>query len=281
MTDIYDCRFFDPYKKQLLSFRLISLDKLEVSPYARRSSEYHVHRLITSINKLGFLVPLMVVEDSKKENRCIIIDGQHRFMAARILKIPQLPVFILPQNLAEQLMHFNIEKELNIRERSFVALAIYRRHLSETPNMLETAPEIVDSIENAYYITLGLGYEKKEDLTGAAFEPVLRKSDFFLNNPLKETYSIRDRRASQVIQVNSLVREIVQKFRQMGEWNPYIYNQIITWANPYKRKRVTAKFEELFPVLTANLEYAKQNPKEVREEILQQGEEGVIGRLAM
>lgn len=273
MGDIYECNFTDPYKNQPLAFKIVPTDNLEVTPHQRRHSEYHVKQLVTSIGKLGFLVPLMVITKEGQEGKYIIIDGQHRFLAALEMSIDKLPVIVIPPSLGERMMDFNTEKELNIREKAYISLSIYREYLSQTPNTLESEPKIMDSIENAYYVTLGMGYEKTDRLSGSAFEPVLRRSDFFLGEPLKKAYSVRDERAGKVIAANNLASEIVQKVKEMGQWNPYIFNQIISWANPYKGRRIAVDFNELFPQLLSNLEKAKQNPQQVLNEILRTEEQ--------
>ncbi|WP_161997874.1 hypothetical protein, partial [Escherichia coli] len=116
-------------------------------------------------------------------------------------------------------------KELNIREKSYVAIAIYRQHLEINPELLESDPEIVDSIEQAYYVTLGIAYEKAEKLSGSSFESILKKCDFFLDVKLPEALKIREERSEKVIQANALVREIAQKLKEMDKWHPYVYQQ--------------------------------------------------------
>jgi len=167
-------------------------------------------------------------------------------------------------------MNFNIEKELNIREKSYVAIAIYRQYLETNPQMIESDPEIADSIEQAYYVTLGIAYEKAEKLSGSSFETILKKCDFFLDEPLETALKTREARSEKVIQANTLVRDIAQKLKEMDKWHPYVYQQIISWANPYKRKRLPTEFDDLFNTLIENLEKASANPEVVLGEILEE-----------
>lgn len=273
MNGIIETRLIDPYKNQSLSLRVVPIDNLEVTPHARKPSDYHVKRLINSIEKLGFLVPLMVIEHPQKDGKYQIVDGQHRFIAASMMQIKKLPVIVIPPDLAEQLMNFNTEKELNIKERSAIALSIYRYHLSEKPEMIESTPSLIDAIEHAYYVTLGLGYEKTGDLSGSAFESVLARCDFFLNKSIKEANHIRVNRAQQILVANALSKDISDNLRMLGLWHPYVLQQIVTWANPFKRRRVTVEFDELFPPLLQNLEKLKKDPKPFIEEVLRGEEE--------
>ncbi len=257
--------FKDPFLGHNLKFKVVGIEKLEVISHQRKPSTYHVKHLVESIKRVGFVVPLVGVEGNGKYK---IIDGQHRFLAARELGIQKLPIILVPKKLEELMMNFNIEKELNIREKSFVALSIYREYLENQPEMPETEPVLQDSIEHAYYVTLGLGYEKEERLLGSGLESVLKKCDFFLEKPISKALKEREKRAEKVLRVNYLIKEISQKLKEMERWHPFVWQQIISFANPYKRKRLPGEFDEIFDTLISNLEKASQNPEIVLKEKL-------------
>lgn len=268
LPDVFS--FQDPYHHQNLEFKIIPIEDLGVISHQRKPSTYHVKHLINSIERIGFIVPIIVV--SKGEGKYTIIDGQHRFLAAKELGIRELPAIVVPEKLAQLMMNFNIEKELNIREKAYVAIAIYRQYLETNPEMLESDPEVIDAIEQAYYLTLGIAYEKAEKLSGSSFESILKKCDFFLDEKLSEALKIREARSEKVIQANNLAREIAQKLKEMDKWHPYIYQQIISWANPYKRKKLPTEFDDLFDNLIKNLEEASQNPSIILSEVLEEAE---------
>jgi hypothetical protein len=50
---------------------------------------------------------------------------------------------------------------------------------------------VEDSIEKAYYVTLGLAYEGPGRLAGSAFEPLLKKCDFFMRRSLDNAFVVR------------------------------------------------------------------------------------------
>ena len=260
--------FKDPYHHQELELKIVPIENLTVVPHQRKPSPYHVKHLVQSIERIGFIVPVIVV--SRGDGMYMIIDGQHRLLAAKELGIRELPVIVVPEKLAQLMMNFNIEKELNIREKSHVAIALYRQYLELNPDLLESDPEISDAIENAYYVTLGIAYEKQEKLSGSSFESILKKCDFFLDEKLPDALKIREARSEKVIQANILVRDIAQKLKEMDKWHPYIYQQIISYANPYKRKRLPTEFDDLFNILIENLEKAKENPMIVLKEKLEE-----------
>ncbi len=262
--------FYDPYLNQPLEFKLIPIEKLEVISHQRKPSSYHIKHLTNSIERIGFIVPVIVTP--AKDETYTIIDGQHRFLAAKELGIHELPVIVVPEKLAQLMMNLNIEKELNIREKSYVALAVYREYLNSKPEMLESDPEIMDSIEQAYYVTLGLGYEEQEKLAGSSFESILKKCDFFLDEKLTDALEIRKQRTKKVLEANNLVKEIAQKLKEIGKWHPYIYQQIISYANPYKRKRLPTDFDDLFNNIIDNLQKALNQPELILKESLESEE---------
>ncbi len=259
----------DPYKGNELIIKMVPIENLEVISHQRKPSQYHVKHLINSMERIGFLVPVIVVP-TKEKDKYLIIDGQHRFLAAKELGIRELPVIQVPERLAQLMMNFNIEKELNIREKAYVALAVYREYLQERPEMIESDPELVDSIEQAYYVTLGIAYERAEKLSGSSFESILKKCDFFLDLKLQEALEVRQKRAEKVLIANSLVRDIAQKIKEMGKWHPYLYAQIISWANPYKRKRLPTEFDDLFDEIINNLQKAAEDPNMILSEVIEE-----------
>lgn len=260
MVDEKGHHFQDPFKEQKLTLKLVPIENLTVVPHQRKPSIYHVKHLLKSIERLGFIIPVVAIP-KKEADHYLIIDGQHRFLAAKELGIQKLPVIVVPKSLAPLMMNFNIEKELNIREKSQVSLAIYREHLKTNPNLLETEPELIDSIENAYYVTCGIAYERESKFSGSIFESLLKKSDFFLDLPLEEAIKIREQRADKLGYAYRLIREIAQRLKELDRWHPYIYQQIMSWANPYKKKRLPADFDDLFQSVITNLEKLKKNPE--------------------
>jgi ParB family chromosome partitioning protein len=119
-------------------------------------------------------------------------------------------------------------------------LNIYRQYLRQNPQILETEPVLTDSIEQAYYVTLGIGYEKEERLRGGMLESIMKKCDFFLEMPLEEALKERERRSERVRQVNSLISEIAQKLKEMEKWHPFVYQQILSFCQSLQEKERTS-----------------------------------------
>jgi ParB family chromosome partitioning protein len=236
---------------------------LEVIGHQRKARPAHLKALTTSMERMGFITPLTAVE---RDGKYVIIDGQHRFQAGLELGMKEFPIVVVPEKLARRMMSLNIEQSLNIRERSSIALAIYREILEESPARSEDHGDVVDVIETAYLVTLGLAYEKSGRLAGSAFEPILKKCDGFVDRPLKEAYEIREGRAAKVLDAAKAVKAVEDALKAQGGWHSMARYQIISYVNPTKRARKPSDFDKTFDKLIATLEDLASSPHKVLRE---------------
>jgi ParB family transcriptional regulator, chromosome partitioning protein len=258
--------FKDPHKRQTITLRTVPSDRLEVVGHQRKPRPAHVEHLVSSIERIGFIVPVVAVEEGGDGNpRYVVIDGQHRLEAAREVGIRRLPVLVVPEGLAPRMMNLNVEKDLNLREKAAVSLGIYRAALDSGPDLKENDPELVDSIECAYYVTLGLAYEKGSRLAGSAFEPLLKKCDFFLKQAIEKAYGRREQRAETVLEANRLVKNVIAEAKDLGVFHQYFQYQLISHIDPFKRKRGRQNFDELFDKAMAKLTKLNEEPERIRK----------------
>ena len=251
--------FKDPATRRNLVFAVVPITRLDVISHQRKPSEPHVGRVVDSIERIGFLAPIVVVEAADSD-RLEIIDGQHRYLAAKELGLRKLPVVVVPRDLAHRMLALNVEKEPNIRERAFVALSIYRELVETKPKTLESDALVADSVLHAYYVTLGLAYAESGRLAGSAYESMLRKCDGFMDAPLGECLEVREGRAAKVVEAHRLVRSITDKLKELGTWHEFATAQIISYANPLKRARKQHTFDDTFTKLLAKLTDLEANP---------------------
>jgi ParB family transcriptional regulator, chromosome partitioning protein len=254
--------FKDPAKRRNLSFTVLPVSALEVITHQRKASDPHVKRVIESVERVGFVAPLVVVERDGGDGY-LIIDGQHRFLAATELGLKRLPVVVVPSDVANRMLTLNVEKEPNIRERSAVALSIYRGLVESSPKMPEDDPEVADSVWHAHYVTLGLAYAESGRLAGSMFESILKKCDGFMKDPIAECLPIREERAGQVVAAHKLVRAISDALKEMDRWHEFVGAQILAHANPLRRARKQHSFEDTFEKLIGKLEDLRENPEKV------------------
>lgn len=260
-----ELKFRDPHRRQTLVLKTLPLDRLEVIEHQRKMRPSHVENLASSIERIGFIVPLVAIETTRDgKARHVVIDGQHRMEAARVVGLRSVPVLVVPSRLAPRMMNLNVEKDLNIRERSVVALGVYRSILDSQPDLKENDAEVEESIERAYYITLGLAYERSGRLAGSSFEPLLKKCDFFLRRSLESSYPVREERAGTVVDASSLVKDVIAKAKEQGVFHQYFQYQLISHIDPFKRKRGRQNFDELFDKAIAKLVKLNDDPDRIR-----------------
>ena len=257
-----DLTFKDPLKRQTIVFKTLPVDRLEVVGHQRKARPAHVANLVASMERIGFVVPLVAVE--AEDGRHLVIDGQHRLQAAREVGIRKVPVLVVPSRVAPRMMSLNVEKDLNIREKGVVALGIYRSFLERSPDLKENDEEVEGSLEKAYYVTLGLAYEGPGRLAGSAFEPLLKKCDFFMRRTLDKAFVVREQRAARLLDTNKLVKEVLDRAKEMGAFHQYFQYQLISYIDPFKRKRGRQNFDELFDKATAKLEKLIEDPTRIR-----------------
>jgi ParB family chromosome partitioning protein len=258
--------FKDPHKRQTIILKSVPTDRLTVVEHQRKTRPSHVEHLVSSIERIGFIVPVVAIEDDGDgKGRYVVIDGQHRLEAAREVGIRKVPVLVVPEGLAPRMMNLNVEKDLNIREKAMVSIGIYRAFLDSRSDLKETDPEIKDSIEVAYYLTLGLAYERGSRLAGSAFEPLLKKCDHFLRQAIEKAYEVRESRAATVLEANSLIKDVTAQAKEMGVWHQYFQYQLISHIDPFRRKRGRQNFDELFEKAIAKLNKLKEEPDRIRK----------------
>jgi ParB family transcriptional regulator, chromosome partitioning protein len=254
--------FKDPANRRGLQFAVLPMAKLDVISHQRKASDAHVKRVVDSVERVGFLAPVVVVERDGGAGY-LIIDGQHRFLAAKELGLRRIPAVIAPRDVARRMLTLNVEKEPNIRERSAVALSIYRELVDAEPEMAEDDPEVADAVQHAHYVTLGLGYAASGRLAGSQFEPILRKCDGFTDEPLAECLPVREARAERVVEAQRLVRAVTDRLKEIGAWHEFAGAQIISYANPLKRARKQHSFDQTFDKLIAKLETLGEHPEKM------------------
>jgi ParB family chromosome partitioning protein len=254
--------FKDPANRRDLTFAVLPIASVEVISHQRKSSDTHVKRLVDSVARVGFLAPLVVVEREGGAGY-LVIDGQHRLLAAKELGLRRVPAVIAPRSAARRMLTLNVEKEPNIRERSAVALSIYLEMVATQPKMTEDDAEVIDAIQQAHYITLGLAYAQSGRLAGSSFEPILRKCDGFMDHLLTECLPTREARAARVVEAHDLVRSVTSQLKELGAWHEYVGAQIISFANPLKRARKQYSFDDTFDKMIEKLSELEQHPKKL------------------
>ena len=253
----------DGVKRQPIRITVARKADIDVIAHQRKPRPAHLKALTASIERMGFVTPLTAVE---VDGKYVVIDGQHRFQAGLELGMKEFPVVVVPNELARRMTSLNVEQPLNIRERAAISLAIYREFLDESPDLAEDDGEVVDAIETAHVVTLGLAYEESGRLAGSAFEPLLKKCDGFVSQALSAAYETRQGRSAQLLEAAARVKSVEDALKESGAWHSMARYQIISFANPTKRARKLADFDKTFAKFIAALDELAESPHKALKE---------------
>lgn len=245
--------YTEPVGERWQLFSLLPLQQVEPTPYQRDLSKPHVKRLHEVMKKLDrFVDPIVVV--AQAPGSYWTPNGHHRLAALRKLKAKWIPAILIPEpEVAFQILALNTEKAHNLREKSLEVIRMYRALQVQEGERSEES--FAFQFEEAYYITLGLLYERHPRFAGGAFSPILRRVDRFLRPPLAKAYQERQDRAEQVEAADALLGGVVVRIKKRGINHPYIKNFVLARCNPLTRARKTVpEFQEALEKLHRSLE---------------------------
>jgi ParB family chromosome partitioning protein len=201
------------------------------------------------IERLGrFLDPIIAV---RQDDAYWTPNGNHRLQALRKLGARTVTALLIPDtDIAFKILALNTEKAHNLREKSLETIRMARA-LHTIENRKES--EFAFEFEEPAYLTLGLCYELRPRFSGGAYQPVLRRVDDFLDQPLAKALAERERRAARVLDVDDTVTLIAGKLKERGLQSPYLKPFVVARINPIRfSKAASFDFDEVFAkMLTA------------------------------
>jgi ParB family chromosome partitioning protein len=216
-------------------FAMLPLDKLEATPFQRDISRAHAERLQKVIKKLDrFIDPVVAI---RAENGTYWTpNGNHRRQALLKLKAKLVPIILVPDpQIAYKILALNTEKAHNLKEKSLEVIRMYRTLADLSPS--RTEEDFAFEFEEAYYITLGLLYERHPRFSGSVYAPILRRVDSFVPGRLSKAMGEREKRAGLVDEVNDLLTDAVARLKKRGINHPYVKNFVVARCNPLSRAR--------------------------------------------
>ncbi|NPB06245.1 MAG: ParB N-terminal domain-containing protein [Aquificae bacterium] len=235
----------EPLKGYELRVELLPVDRIKVPSYQRELSETLVRRLMSSIEKVGFVEPILVVEG---EDGYEVVNGQHRLRAAEMLGIKELPAVILPEEARDFVIALNTEKAPNLKDKAHQAYELFTRYLAQSPETNEE--ELAPMVEEPYFLTVGFitDYFGDKRFPAYAFEKVLKKVDEFLPLPLEQAQQERIRRAELLREVREVLDE---RYRELGLTNALHKEALVTKAfQSVYGKRVRKVDDDFYGVFT-------------------------------
>jgi ParB family chromosome partitioning protein len=251
----------DPFGGTPLFLVVLPLEAVEPTPFQRDPSDAHVKRLMGVVETLGrFLDPIVVVPH---EDRYWTPNGNHRLQALRKLGARSVVALLVPDTeIAFKILALNTEKAHNLREKALETIRMARA-LAATTDRREA--EFAFEFEQPAFLTLGVCYEQRPRLSGGAYQPILRRVDSFLDQPLSRALRERERRGRRMLDLDDAVSEVVQKLKDRGLTSPYLKPFVVARVN-YTRfsKAAAIDFDEALDRIVGSA--AKFNVDRVKQQ---------------
>jgi ParB family chromosome partitioning protein len=222
----------DPFGGHPLILAVLPIGRVEPTPFQRDLSEPHHKRLADVITKTErFLDPIVAVTAPK--DGFWTPNGRHRLEAMRRLGARAITALVVPdRRVAWQILALNTEKAHNLKERALEGIRIYRDLLNEDGARPESS--FAFYLEDPAYVTIGVCYERQPRFAGGAYHPVLRRTEHFTDEPLRDAIRAHEKLADAVLDLEEKVGAAVAKLRERGLTSPYLRAFVVARINPLR-----------------------------------------------
>ncbi len=227
----------------------LPIDRVAATPFQRDLSATHVKRLVEVIDKLNwFLDPVIAVRAD--DGKYLTPNGNHRLNAMRTLGAKAIVALVVPEfSLAYKILALNTEKAHNLREKALEVIRMARA-LADLDGRSEA--EFALEFEEPALLTLGLCYEQRGRFSGGAYNPVLRRVEAFLADPLASALTIRAARAVKLLELDDEVTAAVERLKARGFESPYLRAFVVARVNPLRfRKDGGGDFDNVIDTMIA------------------------------
>jgi ParB family chromosome partitioning protein len=116
------------------------------------------------------------------------------------------------------------------------------RAMAGGERILESACAL--EFEEPAFATLGLCYEKNGRFSGGAYQPILRRVDGWLDEPLKSALQTREARAARLETLDGHVGAAVKALQEKGFKSPYLRAFVVARVNPLRFMKTVPPFDE-------------------------------------
>ncbi len=257
-------RYNDPFGGHPLLVAALPIASVEPTPYQRDPSDAHVKRLMGVVEKIGlFLDPIIVI---RHEDKYWTPNGNHRLQALKKLGARTIVALLVPDpQVAFKILALNTEKAHNLREKSLETIRMARALAGAKPSRDEKESAFAFEFEQPAFLTLGTCYEERPRLSGGAYQPILRRIDEFLDDPMNEAIKERQRRGRKVLKLDDAVSAAVEKLKTKGLTSPYLKPFVVARVN-YTRfsKATTFDFDAAMDKIIASAQ--KFNTEKVSQQ---------------
>jgi ParB family chromosome partitioning protein len=260
----------EPYGGRWVVLAALPIELVEPTPFQRNLSDMHVRKLELVIGKIGrFLDPIIAVHAPTGDQvaKYWTPNGNHRLSAMRTLGAKSIVAIVVPEAAAAyQILAMNTEKAHKLREKSLEVFRMYKE-LARLDDATEET--YVLEFEEPAFITLGLCYEERPRFSGGAYNPVLKRVEAFLKNPLRMAIELRRERAKTMLALDDQIVKQVEALKAKGLTSPYLKSFVVARVNPIRfrpKDAVPLSFDEAFARMATAT--AKFNPEKIKIEDL-------------
>jgi ParB family chromosome partitioning protein len=222
----------DPHGGHPLVLTVLPIDRVEPTPFQRDLSDAHHKRLADVIARTGrFLDPVIAV--TAPDKGFWTPNGRHRLEAMRRLGARAITALVVPdREVAWQILALNTEKAHNLKERALEVIRIYRGLLDEDGARPESSFGFY--LEDPAYVTIGVCYERQPRFAGGAYHPILRRTEHFSDESLRDAVRVHEKLAEEVLDLEEKVGAAVAKLKERGLTSPYLRSFVVARINPLR-----------------------------------------------
>ena len=257
-------RYNDPFGGHPLLVVALPVSAVEPTPYQRDPSDAHVKRLMGVVEKIGlFLDPIIAI---RHEDKYWTPNGNHRLQALKKLGVRTIVALLVPDpKIAFKILALNTEKAHNLREKSLETIRMARALAGAKPSSGEDERAFAFEFEQPAFLTLGAAYEERGRLSGGAYQPILRRVDEFLDEPMHKALKERERRGRKILALDDAVGAVVEKLKAKGLTSPYLKPFVVARVNYTRFSKATSfDFDETLDKIIASAQ--KFNADRIKQE---------------
>jgi len=229
----------DPFGEHWLILASLPIDLVKPTPFQRQLSDTHTKKLEAVIPKIGrFLDPLIVVRHEKDGGGYWTPNGMHRLEAMNRLGAKSVMALVVPdREIAFRILALNTEKAHNLKDKSLEVVRMATL-LSEEDGSKELDEDTWEfEFEEPSYLTIGWCYDEKARFSGGAYQPVVKRCEQFMSEPIGKAIDIRKQRAKQLLELDELVIARVAELKEAGFQSSYLKGFVVARINPLRFKK--------------------------------------------
>jgi ParB family chromosome partitioning protein len=245
-------RYNEPFGGHPVLLVALPVPVVEPTPYQRDPSDAHVKRLMAVLEKIGlFLDPIIAI---RHEDRYWTPNGNHRLQALKKLGAKTVVALLVPDpRVAFKILALNTEKAHNLREKSLETIRMARALAAAKGTREENESAFAFEFEQPSFLTLGAAYEERPRLSGGAYQPILRRADEFLDEPINGAMKERLRRGRKILKLDDAVSAAVEKLKAKGLTSPYLKPFVVARVNYTRFSKATSfDFDETLDKIIAS-----------------------------